>query len=121
MTVKHCDPLDVSLRELLARVVEAQAGTSDPDRWIDVRDPQQCPVPWRSVMDAARRGELEASRVGRQVLVRARELDRWLAAKRIDSRAREQAAPVAAPPPEPSRVAHLLDRAGYVPRARMKP
>jgi excisionase family DNA binding protein len=120
MTAKHGDPLDVSLRELLARVFDPRTAGSDPERWIDARDPDQCPVPWRNVLDAARRGELEASRVGRQVLVRARELDRWLTARRIESRVAEP--PVSTPaPPEPSRIAHLLDRAGYVPRARTKP
>ena len=119
MTTKQLDVLDVSLRELLARVFDAHGRAADPDRWIDARDPRQCPVPWRNVMDAARRGELEASRVGRQVLVRARELDRWLTAKRIEIRAAEPPT-VQEPPAEPSRIAHLLDRAGYVSRARAK-
>lgn len=119
MTTHHGDPLDVSLRELLARVFDART-SADPDRWIDARDPQHCPVPWRHVLDAARRGELEASRVGRQVLVRARELDRWLTQKRIEARAME---PPAAhePAPEPSRIAHLLERSGYRRSSRTRP
>ncbi len=113
MTIKSHDPLDVSLRELLVRVLDVRAEGQDPERWVDIRDSQHCPVPWRNVLEAARRGELEASRVGRQVLVRARELDRWLTAKRIEARSADPAE-VPVPASAPSRIAHLLDRAGYV-------
>jgi excisionase family DNA binding protein len=101
------DPLDLTVRELLTRIVDrAPASSVDPDPWVDAA---ACPVGWRHVLDAARRGELEASRIGRKVLVRRSELDRWLAAHRVEVRA--AVAPAEKPPP--SRVAHILEAAGY--------
>lgn len=104
------DLLDCSLRDLLARVLDQRGPALDPDRWIDCRDAAQCPVPWRLVVEAAQRGELEASRVGRNVVVRARELDRWLSTRRITPAAKAEST---AAPAAPSRAELILERSGY--------
>jgi excisionase family DNA binding protein len=57
------------------------------DEWIDAKD---APVPQRTIRDAVRRGEIEATRAGRRLLVRRSELDRWLTERRARPRGTEQ-------------------------------
>lgn len=103
--------LDATLRELLARLLDARSADVEADPWI-VADSPRCPIPWRRIVDAARRGELVASRIGRRVVVRASELDAWIARQRIEPQAQKKAEAAA-----PSAVAHILAGAGYSRRA----
>jgi hypothetical protein len=73
------DPLDMTVRELLAALV-ARAGGSANDEWVNIRGEV---YPWRRIVAAAERGECEVSRVGRRLMMRRDELDKWLAARRI--------------------------------------
>jgi excisionase family DNA binding protein len=109
MNASAGDPLDLTLREVLARVLAERTQSTDAGAWIDCADSAACPIPWRRVLEAAQRGELEASRVGRRVLVRRVELDRWIASKQIKPRARA----TDSPQQPASRVAHLISAAGY--------
>jgi hypothetical protein len=105
MTTPRPDPLDMTLRALLERVLQEPARSeSDAREWINVRTDDW---PWRRIVAAAERGELVVARVGRKLIVRREDLGRWLEAQRIPARTQtSQAQP-------PSRVAHLLDAAGY--------
>lgn len=67
--------LQLTLRELLAMLVGPPA--EQRDEWVDPRS-EACPVAKRAVLDAGRRGELALRKVGRRVLVRRSELDRWI-------------------------------------------
>lgn len=94
------DPLDMTLRELL------ECLSPQPEHeWINVRTDD---LPWRQLVAAAERGEVTVSRVGRKLMMRRRDLDRWLEAQAI-----EAPAPKAKPVPESSKVAHLLRAKGY--------
>lgn len=99
------DPLDMTLRELLtamlARVSAAGGGAADPERWLDLRA-DDFPVNPRLVTAAAKRGELDVSRVGNATLVKWRELDRWLQLQRWPPR-------VSQPSEPPSSIAHLVN------------
>jgi hypothetical protein len=105
------DPLDMTLRELLtallARVSQSPAQlVPDPERWLDLRA-DDLPVNARLVWAAAKRGELDVSRVGNATLVKARELDRWLQLQRVKPVApKKQIARTSAEPP--SSIAHLV-------------
>ena len=99
------DPLDMTLRELLtallARVSQTAAHpVADPERWLDLRA-DDFPVNARLVWAAAKRGEIDVSRVGNATLVKWRELDRWLQLQRYkpDDTARVEA---------PESIAHLV-------------
>lgn len=99
---KRDDPLDLTLRALLERLLAAQR---DDSGWVNVRGDQW---PWRQLVAAAERGECSISRVGRKLLMRREELDRWLALHAIRPRGEAKRATEPANP-----VAHLLEDAGY--------
>jgi excisionase family DNA binding protein len=96
--------LDLTLRDLLARLV-GPGGTTEPDHWIDPRNAAS-PVPYRTVLSAARRGDLALCKVGRRLLVRRSELDRWIAAQPIGA----QPAPATV---APHGITHILQAHGY--------
>lgn len=73
------DPLDMTLRDLLTTLVERRGVANDSD-WINIRGDV---YPWRRIVAAAERGECEVSRVGRRLMMKREELDRWLARHRI--------------------------------------
>lgn len=99
--------LNMTLGDLLAllrpsNTVGVGAGV-DPERWLDLRD-DDFPVNPRLVWAAAKRGELDVSRVGNATLVKARELDRWLLTQRYEPEkdaARDSTKP-------PISIAHLV-------------
>lgn len=66
------DPLEMTVRALLERLVANQQVDSD---WVNVRGDQW---PWRQLVAAAERGEVQVSRVGRKLMMRRQELDSWL-------------------------------------------
>jgi hypothetical protein len=99
------DPLDMTLRELLTKLLEPPEAPADP--WVDLRS-EACPVPYRQALSAGQRGELALHKVGRRLLVRRSELDRWIETQRMQ--------PTAAPEGKaepPSNVQHILEREGY--------
>lgn len=67
--------MDITLRQLVERLQ-----TETPQDWVSIRSDL---YPWRRIVAAAERGEYEVSRVGRKLLMRRAELDRFLAAHRI--------------------------------------
>lgn len=73
------DPLDMSLRDFLAALVENRAVANDSG-WINIRGDE---YPWKRIVAAAERGECEVSRVGRRLMMQRSELTRWLAQYRI--------------------------------------
>jgi hypothetical protein len=75
------DPLDMTVRELLAALVARAGGSAnDGDDWINIRGEV---YPWRRIVAAAERGECEVSRVGRRLMMQRSELAKFLAARRI--------------------------------------
>lgn len=104
-TAKRDDPLDLTLRALLERLL---AERRDDSGWVNVRGE---PWPWRQLVAAAERGECSVSRSGHKLLMRREELERWLDTQRIQPR---QAAPDTAEKPTPrnEHMAKLLENAG---------
>lgn len=100
------DPLDMSVRALLERVLTAPVPCAQEPEWVDIRSSRW---PWRQLVAAAERGEVSVARVGRRLMMRTAELDSWLESQRIQPRARLRQEPA----PAPNRVAHLLADAGY--------
>ena len=97
------DPLDLSLRELLARLLQRATQTAnDADPWVDPRG-DDCPVAYRRVLAAARAGELELCKVGRSLLVRRSELDAWIEAHRVGP-----------PRPRPARAPHKATKIAHI-------
>jgi hypothetical protein len=97
------DPLDLTLRELLASLLREHP-PSDPDPWVDLRKEGW---PCRRIAEAAKRGECKVSRVGRRLLMRRSELNAWIDRHQIEVEPdQERAAP-------PSRIAHLLESADH--------
>jgi hypothetical protein len=101
------DPLDLTLRALLERLLAAQR---PDDGWVNVRDERW---PWRQLVAAAERGEVSLSRVGHRLLMRREDLDRWLDAQRIQPRRRGAATADPPPPPRDEHISKLLERAGF--------
>lgn len=77
---QQTDPLDMTLRELLAALVDRAGASANDDEWINIRGEV---YPWRRIIAAAERGECEVSRVGRRLMMRRSELSKFLAARRI--------------------------------------
>lgn len=82
MAANDNDPLNLPVRVLLERLLDAQKPDAE---WVNVRDDLW---PWRHMVAAAERGECAVSRVGRKLLVRREELNRWLATYKIPARPR---------------------------------
>ena len=99
------DPLDLSLRELLRRLLTA--GSPADSEWINVRTDQ---LPWRQLVEAAERGEVVVSRVGRKLMMKRHDLDRWLEAQAIG---RRRGTEKAQKPAHEADISHLVQRAGY--------
>lgn len=78
------DPLDMTLREFLKALVEARTApvANDVDEWIDIRGDR---YPWRHIVESAEQGQCEVARVGRRLMMRRQELNRWLSSRRIGS------------------------------------
>jgi hypothetical protein len=106
------DPLDMTVRELLAVLVE-RADDSANDAWINIRSEA---YPWRHIVASAEKGECEVSRVGRRLMMRREELNSWLSRRRITaaSKQKRDATPKTTPEDEVSRqVRRSLERQGY--------
>lgn len=73
------DALDMTLRDLLAALVDGRDVANDSD-WINIRSEA---YPWRRIVAAAERGECEVSRVGRRLMMQRSELSKFLTARRI--------------------------------------
>src|SRR5262245_38194082 len=101
----------MTLRTLLAKLLERENAPVALD-WINVRCDD---YPWRHLVAAGERGELTVARVGRKLLVRRPDLDRWLESRAIRRRASPSSLPEALPV---DRVGHLLEAAGYSRKAR---
>lgn len=106
---KNDDPLDLTVRALLERLLTREQAN---DGWVNIRDERW---PWRQLVAAAERGECSVSRVGRKLMMRREDLDRWLALHAIKSKgvAKTKQATESDNP-----VAHLLEDAGYRRRPR---
>lgn len=104
MPANDVDPLDLTLRALLERLLAARDAANDG--WVNVRDERW---PWRQLVAAAERGEVSVSRVGHRLMMRRDELDRWLDAQRIQPR-RPAEEPV---PPRDEHMSKLLEKAGF--------
>jgi hypothetical protein len=108
MSSSQIDVLDLPLRTVLDRVFGQQTQRADDSEWINVRTKDW---PWRHLVAAAERGEVTVSRIGRKLMMRRRDLDRWLESQRIPERAQRDVAP--ARTEQPSGVAHILEAHGY--------
>jgi hypothetical protein len=97
------DPLDLTLRALLERLLATHEQSGDG--WVNVRDKRW---PWRQLVAAAERGEVSLSRVGRKLMMRREELDRWLDAQRIQPRRAAEK-----PAPRDEHLSRLLEGAGF--------
>lgn len=107
LEVPHADPLDMTLRELFQRILDLRSPTDSG--WINVRTPQ---LPWRQLTAAAARGEVEVCRVGRMLMMRRAELDRWLQSQKIGPTASTSAV-TTEQPKATNDVSHLLTRLGF--------
>ena len=106
MEVPHADPLDMTLRELFQRILDVRASTESG--WINVRTQQ---LPWRQLVAAAERGEVEVCRVGRKLMMRRNELDRWVALQKIGPAERTSTATSQSKPTND--VSHLIAKLGF--------
>lgn len=77
------DLLKLTLGELLERLLDARGDDGSLAGWVSIRDERW---PWRRILAAAQRGECQVSKVGRQLLMRREELDRWLGLQSIRSK-----------------------------------
>lgn len=96
------DPLDLTLRTLLERLLAREQSN---DGWVNIRDERW---PWRQLVAAAERGEVAVSRVGRKLMMRREDLDRWLDAHRIQPRQ-----PEPKPTPHDEHLNKMLEGAGF--------
>jgi hypothetical protein len=103
---KPTDPLDLTVRALLERLLAGADPAGGDGGWVNVRDERW---PWRQLVAAAERGEVSLSRVGHRLLMRRAELDRWLDGQRIRPR-RPAAEPT---PPRDEHLTRLLEGAGF--------
>jgi hypothetical protein len=99
--------LDLTLRDVLAQLLGSGAST-ELDNWIDPRS-TACPAPYRTVLSAARAGDLVLCKVGRRLLIRRSELDRWISTQTIRAQPASDPIPAAAP----DGIAHILQAHGY--------
>lgn len=101
------DLMQLTLGEVLERVLAGRV--SDEAGWVNIRDERW---PWRRILAAARRGECQVSKVGRQLLMRREELDRFLEQHRIRPKRIEPANDVERSPLADD-VAAILRNKGY--------
>jgi excisionase family DNA binding protein len=81
-------PMEVlAALDVLRRWFADGASAPPSDTWVDSA---ACEVPQRTIRDAVRRGELQASRAGKRLLVRRSHLDAWLEGRRASPRPRSQ-------------------------------
>lgn len=101
------NPLDMSVRAFLECLV---ANQQRPDvDWVNVRTQD---LPWRQLVAAAERGEVQVSRVGRRLMMRREELDSWLAKHFIKQHRPGDSEPVPQTD-EDAHVMRLIERAGH--------
>jgi len=74
--MKLAELMAMPLGEVLLSLVAPRPAVDD-DPWIDSRA-EECPVPHRTLLAAAQRGELVLCKLRRRYLVRRSELDRWI-------------------------------------------
>lgn len=84
------DPLDITLRALLERILAPKP--ANDDGWVNIRGER---YPWKYIVASAELGECKVTRVGRKLMMRREELDRWLDARAIKPRGEEPVAPAA--------------------------
>ena len=112
MQLESRDPLDMTVREFLEKLL---AGHSVDDiGWVNIRSPEW---PWQSIVSAAERGEVRVSRVGRKLLMRRDELDKWLDAHCIPRKQKQRAEPKEDVPDDDMQ--RMLDKAGFGGRKRL--
>ena len=84
--------LDMTLNELINKLTADE--TSSPNAtagWVNI---SKDGFPWRQTVADAETGAAALSRVGRKLMAREAEIDRWLSTKQIsEARQREPAAP----------------------------
>jgi hypothetical protein len=100
------EPLDITLGELVGRL---QAPQAEHD-WVNIRTED---LPWRHIVSAAKRGECEVSRVGRRLMMRRAELDKWLTARRIQAKQRKLEDKPQVETEITANVRRMLERQGY--------
>lgn len=100
------DPFDISLREFLISIT--QRGVVDD--WINIRGNN---YPWRHIVRAADRGECKISRVGRKLMMRRDELDRWLVKQSMAPRKRKSKGHTAPADDLDAEAQRLLEKQGY--------
>ena len=84
--------LGLTIKELLDRLTSEVA--RDPNAtagWVNIRKEG---FPWRHMVMDAERGHAEVSRVGRKLMARETEIDRWLSTKDIRQQQESKAAAV---------------------------
>lgn len=99
------DPRDLLAMTLGEFLQLLAAHRVDVDRWVDGRS---CEIAYREGLAAIKRGELKASKVGRKLLVRRSELDRWIDSQRLTLQKETPSSITTSSP-----VAHILEAAGY--------
>lgn len=85
---KLADLLSMTVGELLTHVVEylgRAQHSAESDPWVDIRTPEW---PHRRILASAQQGEVHVAKVGRRLLMRRSELNRWLDARKYRHRER---------------------------------
>jgi len=104
------DPLDMTVRELLMTLTRLGGHA---DEWINIRDER---YPYRRILRAIDSGEsVEVCRVGRRLLMRREELNRWIEAHRITRASKKEKKKRDATPEtdEDRSIRRSLERQGY--------
>jgi len=100
------DTLDLSVREFLTRLFSAHTQPRQSD-WTNIRT---AGLPWRHILDAAKRGECTVSPVGRKLFMRRADLDRWLESQALSRQPDRQTAKTST---NDEAVARMLAKSGY--------
>ncbi|HET8932291.1 MAG TPA: hypothetical protein VFN67_02575, partial [Polyangiales bacterium] len=104
---------DITLRELLQRLVDPPSPAGS--EWINIRTDH---LPWRQIVMAAERGEVEVCRVSRKLMMRRAELDRWLSAQKICPAERASTGTTDVASKAPNDVSHLVAQLGFGSRTK---
>jgi hypothetical protein len=114
MAAAEKDPRDVTVRELFEMFEKVVAAANRAtDTWVDIRDRK---LPWRHIVAAAERGEVKVSRVGRKLLMRQTELNKWLDMQNVQKNRPKE--PSNQLPSVEDHVSEMLAEAGYRKRQR---